>query len=214
MARLRLPPPALSGFRRASDVPRLRIADGRGRRRANARPARVHPARPTRRPLVDRTPAPPPPVDYRGMGDSPYRFRLERIRALRERHEDEAKLQLANAMQEQHRVEQQLDSVRQDIVTARRAQQDTGTTSAQDLMARQAYLERIEQAHRSGLEDLRKQKGAVADRRAELTQAAQDRQALERLKTKGLAAHQAEAERVANAALDEIATNGYRRRAA
>jgi flagellar protein FliJ len=148
------------------------------------------------------------------MGGSSYRFRLERVRALRERREDEAKLELAAAMRQQQAAEQELTAARHQIVSARQAQQLTGTSNAADLIARQAYLERVESAHRSGLEDLRKHNEAVDGRRVALTEAAQERQALERLKAKGLAAHQREEERVANVALDEIATNGYRRRAA
>jgi flagellar FliJ protein len=148
------------------------------------------------------------------MRGSSYRFRLERIRALRERREDEAKMELASAMRDQQAAEDELTAARHRIVSARQAQQLAGTSSAADLMARQAYLERVESAHRSGLEDLRKHREAVAGRRVALTEAAQDRHALERLKEKGLAAHQREEERVANVALDEIATNGYRRRAA
>jgi flagellar protein FliJ len=148
------------------------------------------------------------------MGSSPYRFRLERVRALRERREDEAKMELATAMQQQSRCEQELDEAARRIETARRAQQQTGPSSAADLLARQAYLERVEDAHRSNLEDLRRHDETVAGRREALTEAAQARQALERLKAKRTAEHQREQERVANAALDEIATNGHRRRAA
>jgi flagellar biosynthesis chaperone FliJ len=47
-----------------------------------------------------------------------------------------------------------------------------------------------------------------------LGRAAQDRQALERLKEKGLAAHQRHHARVESFVLDEIAINGFRRKAA
>lgn len=148
------------------------------------------------------------------MGESPFRFRLERVRALRERKEDEAKMELATAMVEQQQREQELDCAAQRIDNAREAQQQTGTSTAADLIARQAYLERVENAHRTNLDDLRRQEEVVAGRRAALTEAAQAREALERLKAKGLAEHQREEQRIENAALDEIATNGYRRRAA
>ena len=49
---------------------------------------------------------------------------------------------------------------------------------------------------------------------AALTEAARDRQALERLKAHRLADHEREAARLLDAQLDEIATNGFFRKAA
>ena len=148
------------------------------------------------------------------MGESPYRFRLERVRALRERREDEAKMELATAMLAQQQREQELDAAARRIDTAREAQLQTCTSTAADLMVRQAYLERVEGDHRSNLADLHHQEEVVAGRRVALTEAAQAREALERLKAKGLAEHQRQEQRIENAALDEMATNGHRRRAA
>jgi flagellar export protein FliJ len=54
----------------------------------------------------------------------------------------------------------------------------------------------------------------LEDRRIALTKASQDREALERLKEKGLADHLREIARIDQITTDEIAGNGYWRRAA
>ncbi len=143
-----------------------------------------------------------------------FRFRLERIRALRERSEDEAKLQLAGAMARRQECEQQVTAAAESVVNARKAQLETGPSSSTDLLSRQAYLERTENAHRSTLADLKRHEKEVAGRRSELTEAARDRQALEHLKAHRLADHLRETARRDAVALDEIAINGFRRRTA
>lgn len=148
------------------------------------------------------------------MNGPSYRFRLERVRALRERREDEAKQALAGAMMRRRQCQVELTAAEARIADARRAQLEAGVTSPTELLARQAYLERVESAHRATLDDLRRHEDAVDGRRTALAKAAQDRQALERLKERGLAEHQVEVARVEQFTLDEIAINGYRRRAA
>jgi flagellar FliJ protein len=148
------------------------------------------------------------------MSGPSYKFRLERVRALRERREDAARMELAGAMMRRAECEEQLNEAAAEVARARGAQVLVAPASAADLVARQAYLERMESAHRSTMENLRHHDAAVAGRRDALHQAARDRQALERLKAKGLAAHQREAARIEGITLDEIAINGYRRRAA
>lgn len=143
-----------------------------------------------------------------------FRFRLERIRVLRERREDEAKLQLAGAMARRQGCEQEAHAAEQRVAGARTAQLTSGPSNGIDLLARQAYLERVEGAHRSLLDDLQRHEQDVAGKRDELTEAARERQALERLKANRLADHQREVARLDAVALDEIAINGFRRRAA
>jgi flagellar protein FliJ len=149
-----------------------------------------------------------------GMTGPSFRFRLERVRALRETREDEAKVELAGAMARRLECEIQLQHAAERIAGARRAQLSAGPSSATDLLARQAYLERVENAHRSTLNDLQRHDEDVAGRRTMLTEAARDRQALERLKAHRLADHQREAARLECVVLDEIATNSFHRRAA
>jgi flagellar FliJ protein len=145
-----------------------------------------------------------------------FRFRLERVRALRERHEDAAKQAFAGAMMDRNRSEQELEEAAERVAKAREAQLDAAAapTSATELMARQAYLERSERAVMASQEDLGRREVALEHRRGELTEAARDRQALERLKEHRRHEHEREQARVEAATLDEIALNGFRRKAA
>src|SRR6185312_15128600 len=150
------------------------------------------------------------------MAGPSFRFRLERVRALRERAEDEAKEAFAGAMMERLRSEQEMEDASQRVAQAREAQLDAAAApiSATELMARQAYLERSERAHQASRDDLNRRDQAVEERREELTEAARDRQALERLKENRRVEFVREQARIEAADLDEIALNGFRRRAA
>ena len=118
------------------------------------------------------------------MAGPSFRFRLERVRALRERAEDEAKEAFAGAMFDRLRSEREMEEAARRVAEARDAQHDAtaAPVSATELMARQAYLERSERAHEASKEDLSRREHTVDERREELTEAARDRQALERLK--------------------------------
>ncbi|HEX3690093.1 MAG TPA: flagellar export protein FliJ [Solirubrobacteraceae bacterium] len=150
------------------------------------------------------------------MAGPSFRFRLERVRALRERAEDEAKEAFAGAMMERVRSEQEMDDAAQRVAQARDSQLHAAAApiSATELMARQAYLERSERAHQASKDDLNRRDQVVEQRREELTEAARDRQALERLKENRRIEFQREQARIEAADLDEIALNGFRRRAA
>lgn len=150
------------------------------------------------------------------MNDPSFRFRLERIRALRERSEDAAKLALAGALFSEQRSRAEFEAAEERVTGARAAQVEAGAqpTSAIDLLARQAYLERTEHERHAAGRDLDRQRREVAGRRDELTSAARDRQALERLKQQRFAAFQRDMLRREAATLDEIATTNFLRRAA
>ncbi len=156
------------------------------------------------------------PVEYRAMTGPSFRFRLERIRALRERREDAAKQALAGALLEHRRCERELQAAADRVAQARAAQLEAAAlpTTATDLLARQAYLERAERAHSATRDDLDRHELELEQRREALIVAARDRQALERLKDQRRADHEREAGRREGVALDEIAINGFRRRAA
>jgi flagellar protein FliJ len=150
------------------------------------------------------------------MNGPSFRFRLERVRALRERREDAAKQELAGALMRHRRCEEEVQAAAARIANARAAQVDATTlpSSATDLIARQAYLERAERAHQATRQDLQRHELELAQRREMLMKAAQERQALERLKEHQRANHEREAARQEGMVLDEIAINGFRRRAA
>jgi flagellar FliJ protein len=145
-----------------------------------------------------------------------FRFRLERVRALRERREDAAKEELAGAMLRHRRCEEEVQAAAERIARAHAAQVEAtrAASSATDLLARQAYLERAERAHQATRLDLQRHELELAQRREALTQAARERQALERLKEHRRADHEREVARQEGLMLDEIAINGYRRNAA
>jgi len=142
-----------------------------------------------------------------------FRFRLERVRELRERREDVAKQELAIALADHFRAEEQLRVAEQRMVDARAAQLDAALSSSNvyDLLAHQAYLERTESAKRATRYDLECREVELADRRDSLRQAARDRQALERLKDRRRAEHQREEARMEGLELDEIAIINFRR---
>jgi flagellar protein FliJ len=150
------------------------------------------------------------------MAGPSFRFRLERVRALRERAEDEAKEAFAGAMMDRLRSEQEMQDAAQRVARAREAQLSAAAApiSATELMARQAYLERSERAHQASRDDLHRRDLTLDERRDELTEAARERQALERLKENRRIEFVAEQARIEAADLDEIALNGFRRRAA
>ncbi len=150
------------------------------------------------------------------MAGPSFRFRLERVREMRERAEDEAKEAFAGAMMDRARSEQDVEDAAKRIVDARQAQLQAveAPSNAADLMARQAYLERTERLHQASKADLHRREQVVEERRGELTEAARGRQALERLKETRRQEFIREQERIEAANLDEIALNGFRRRAA
>jgi flagellar FliJ protein len=145
-----------------------------------------------------------------------FRFRLERVRALRERREDEAKEALAGAMVQHQRCADAVAVAAERVAAARAAQLDAAGApmSATDLIARQAYLERAEKVHQTGRRELHRHELELNRQRHALTEAARERQALERLKDRRRRDHEREAARLEGLALDEIAINGFRRSAA
>ena len=150
------------------------------------------------------------------MTGTSFRFRLERIRALRERREDVAKEELAGAMVA-HRLCEEQEQAAADRIAQAQSEQRNGSSApatAGDLMARQAYLERSEQAHLATRRDLHRHELELNRRRDALTVAAMDRQALERLKETRRVDHEREVARREGLLLDEMAINGFRRRAA
>jgi len=144
-----------------------------------------------------------------------FRFPLERLRALRERGEDLAKQELAGALHRQAHCAERLRAMGEQVAGAFAAQRAAATSgsSAVDLAAAQAYLERMEQAREAGRLDLDRHDAEVGVRRDALREAARQRQALERLKERRRADHDRAVARAEGAVLDEIALTQHRRSA-
>jgi flagellar export protein FliJ len=143
----------------------------------------------------------------------PFNFRLERVRALRERFEDQAREELAESLSVRLKGEAMLRAASD---TYERAQ-DTrrGSTavelSGEDLLASQAYIERTSRLREAAELELDRRAAEVDARRSALLAASRDRQVLERLKERRQADHKREAERVEAGLLDEIAISAHRR---
>jgi flagellar protein FliJ len=143
-----------------------------------------------------------------------FTFRLERVRTLRERAEERAREELAKELQLRLRGEALLRQATSAASAARDAGRDavlSSRTSAGDLQAAQAYIERAERTRREAALDLDRQDAEVAARRDELAAAARDREAIDRLKDKQRADFDNEWARRAQNQLDEVALGVHRR---
>ena len=143
-----------------------------------------------------------------------FTFRLERVRSLRERAEDQAREELARELSHRVRGEALLREAAEVVSAARdngpRRRPARGASGA-DLLAAQAWMERAERRRRDAAAELGRRDAEVAARREALAAAAREREAIERLKRRRQADHEAEVGRLAQAALDEIALTVHRR---
>ena len=149
------------------------------------------------------------------MESRPFNFRLERVRSVRERAEEQAREDLAASLALRLRGEGMLKAAEAELETAREARRSTGTHAAVsgiDLIAAQSYMEHAERQRQARMLDLDRCDAEVETRRAALVEAARELEALERLKEKQRQEHAVEAERIAGAALDEMSLNMHRRR--
>jgi flagellar FliJ protein len=144
----------------------------------------------------------------------PFHFRLERIRAVRERIEDQAKEELSASLADRLKGEAMLRAASDELASAREKRVErftTGTATGDELVASQAYLEQAQRTREARALDLDRRDTEVAARRDALTAAARERQVLERLKERRREDHVRETERRASAALDELALGVHRR---
>jgi flagellar protein FliJ len=144
-----------------------------------------------------------------------FTFPLERVRALRERTEDQAKEELAASLAHRLKGEAMLRAAGNAVKDAQSVQRSAlATGSGTDLMLAQAYLERTERAREAASLELDRRDSEVEARRNALQYAAQERQVLERLKERRRADHEREVARREGIALDEIALDIHRRKSA
>jgi flagellar FliJ protein len=144
-----------------------------------------------------------------------FTFRLERVRTLRERAEERAKEALSSELRRRAEGEQLL----QQAVDAMRGAADGGRSAhssgrvmkAVDLIAHQAYLERTERLRSEAALELHRRDTEVQVKRELLAGAARDRQAIDKLKERQKAEHDAEWARKSQNVLDELALAVHRR---
>jgi flagellar export protein FliJ len=144
-----------------------------------------------------------------------FRFRLERVRAVRERKEKLAQRELADALSRRSSTVSELRTADADVEHARAEQRSvvsgSSTVSATDLRARQAFLERVEDQRRMRASELEQREAEVAARDAELTTAASEHEMLNRLRDRYRGEHEREADRRERNTLDEIAVMRFGR---
>jgi flagellar FliJ protein len=143
----------------------------------------------------------------------PFNFRLERVRALRENFEDQAREELAASLSVRLKGEAMLLAASESFATAQATRRETAAleVSGEDLLAAQAYIERTSRARQAAELELDRREAEVDARRTALLAAARERQVLERLKERRMADHQRESERVEGVLLDEMAIASHRR---
>jgi flagellar protein FliJ len=143
-----------------------------------------------------------------------FKFRLEDVRALRERAENRAKGELADSLATLRDGEDALRRAEQARQAARGTFREhaTGGRSAGELQAAQAYLERAERSRLAADRDVSRREADVEARRESLMLAARERELLERLKSRRRAEHASKAVKAEAAALDELAVSRHRAR--
>jgi flagellar export protein FliJ len=145
---------------------------------------------------------------------SAFRFRLERVRAVRERKEKLAQRELADAISLRTSSEAQLRSADATLERARQQQRtalaERDAVSATDLLGRQAFLERVEAQRVLRANDLQQRDAEVAVRDAQLASAASEHEMLNRLRERHRGEHALELARREQGDLDEIAASRFR----
>ena len=144
-----------------------------------------------------------------------FTFRLERVRTLRERAEEHAKEALSTELRNQSASEMRFDEARDAVKAAcdlnRNAFDLNAMVSAHNLQAVQSYLERAERLRSEAALELSRARAEVAAKRQHLAEAARDRQAIDKLKERQKAEHDAEWARKSQNTLDELALAVHRR---
>jgi flagellar protein FliJ len=143
----------------------------------------------------------------------PFNFRLERVRALRESFEDQAKEELAASLSVRLKGEAMLRAASESFTHAQATRRDSAALelTGQDLLAAQAYIERTARARQAAELEVDRSDAEVDARRTALLAAARERQVLERLKERRKADHRRESDRVEGALLDEMGIASHRR---
>lgn len=141
------------------------------------------------------------------MENTPFTFRLEPIRALREQAERQAQEALARELRRQRDRETELDAATRRVDDARgTGDLRPGTeVSGQDLRTFQAYMERVERERDAAAHGVAAQELEVDAGRSRLARASIEHETLVRLKARRRTEHDRAVARAQTARLDEIA---------
>jgi flagellar export protein FliJ len=130
-----------------------------------------------------------------------FQFQLEPLRTLRENAELNVMKELAGELAHAHALQAEAAAVERRLAEARTP---SSATTAADLSARQAYVERLERELDETRQRERIQERRVEETRARLALAVRDRQTLDRLEQRRRAVHDLELRRVERTDADEI----------
>jgi flagellar FliJ protein len=147
---------------------------------------------------------------------APFRFGLERVREIRAHSEDQAKERFAASLEARVRGEAVLRAAEARLRDAQSgtAAPGLGPLTGASLVSRQAWVDRLEQSRADAELRMANYEAELQARRAELRQASQAREVLDRLKASQREQHRLVSERVEAAALDEMAQQMHARRSA
>lgn len=147
---------------------------------------------------------------------APFRFGLERVREIRAHDEDQAKERFAASLSARVRGEALLRAAEARLRDAQSGvtSPSVGPLSGATLVARQAWVERLEHDRADAQLRMRSLEAEQQARRAELAKASQAREVLDQLKERRREEHRLESERAEAADLDEMALQMHARRAA
>jgi flagellar export protein FliJ len=137
-----------------------------------------------------------------------FRFRLERVRVLRERKEQQAQQELAQAISLRSGTVAELRAAEDHLEQAhsehRALAGEPQTLDAHELVGRQAFLERIEAQRGAHAQELQQREAVVAERDAKLTAASSEHEMLKRLSERHRGEHERAAASREQGALDEM----------
>lgn len=149
------------------------------------------------------------------MRNPSFAFSLERVREVRAHEEDLAREAFAASLSLRARGVALLADAQERAAAAReQAMAETTPRSGADLIAAQAWLERVQRSQEQAALELDRRDADLEASRSALTSAGQRRQVLDRLKERKREAHRVESARREAIALDEVATAAHIRRAA
>ncbi len=143
-----------------------------------------------------------------------YKYRLEPMLKLKEHKEKEKQREHAEAVkkvQEQKETLVRIDEKRGETLKHQR-QSLVGSMSLAELLVCSRYLMKLKKDTLTGRELLRGFEKEADKRREKLVEASKERKIYEKLKEKQIAKFTKEVERLENKAVDETATNGFRRK--
>ncbi|HEY7259701.1 MAG TPA: flagellar export protein FliJ [Gaiellales bacterium] len=147
------------------------------------------------------------------MEHTPFTFKLEPIRALREQAERQAQEALARELRRQRDRETELDAATRRVDDARGTGElrPGAEVTGHDLRAFQVYMERVERERDAAANGVAAQAVQVDAGRSRLARASIEHETLVRLKARRRSEHDRAVARAQTAALDELAIARHRR---